>query len=134
MRPKPTSRRCGNSHGIGPGNRQGRFVTSKAQLISPPASLSAILILEGADSIRESDDVEYFFTAGIRVVGLAWKRTRFAGGTGAPGPLTAAGVELVKHLDRLGIIHDASHLAEESFWQLLNMSGGPVMASHSNCR
>ena len=36
--------------------------------------------------------------------------------------------------DRIGIIHDTSHLAEESFWQLLDISGGPVIASHSNCR
>ncbi len=32
------------------------------------------------------------------------------------------------------MIHDASHLAEESFWHLLDVSGGPVIASHSNCR
>jgi membrane dipeptidase len=37
-------------------------------------------------------------------------------------------------LDRLGIVHDASHLAEESFWQLLGISGGAVIASHSNSR
>ena len=37
-------------------------------------------------------------------------------------------------LDRFGIIHDASHLAEDSFWQLLDASGGAVMASHSNSR
>ena len=41
---------------------------------------------------------------------------------------------MVPELDRLGIIHDASHLAEESFWQLLELTDGPVIASHSNCR
>ena len=66
-----------------------------------------------------------FFDAGVRIVGLAWKRTRYAGGTGAPGPLTPAGVELVRELDRFGIIHDASHLAEESFWQLLDLDHRP---------
>jgi membrane dipeptidase len=95
---------------------------------------AAILLLEGADAIRSTDDLPGWFDAGLRIVGLAWKRTRYAGGTGAPGPLTADGVALVGALDRLGIIHDASHLAEESFWQLLEISGGPVMASHSNCR
>ncbi len=39
-----------------------------------------------------------------------------------------------KALDRFGVIHDASHLAEESFWQLMDLSAGPVIASHSNCR
>jgi len=95
---------------------------------------SALILLEGADPIRKPHDVEDFFNGGVRIVGLAWKRTRYAGGTGAPGPLTAEGIALVRELDRFGIIHDASHLAEESFWQLLDLSGGPIMASHSNCR
>ena len=98
------------------------------------APLNAILLLEGADPLRTPDDVPGWFDAGLRIVGLAWKRTRYAGGTGAPGPLTAEGVEMVRALDRHRIIHDLSHLAEESFWQLLDLSDGPVMASHSNCR
>ncbi len=98
------------------------------------ATIKAILLLEGADALRTVDDVQPWFDAGLRIVGLAWKRTRYAGGTGAPGPLTAEGVALVKALDDAGIIHDTSHLAEESFWQLLDLATGPVMASHSNCR
>jgi membrane dipeptidase len=43
-------------------------------------------------------------------------------------------LRLVKEMDALGIIHDASHLAEESFRQLMDLSDGPVIASHSNCR
>jgi membrane dipeptidase len=90
--------------------------------------------MEGADPIRTPAEAQFWFEAGVRIVGLAWKRTRYAGGTGAPGPLTGEGVELVRALDGCGMIHDVSHLAEESFWQLLDVSGGPVMASHSNCR
>jgi membrane dipeptidase len=80
------------------------------------------------------DDVQPWFDAGLRIVGLAWKRTRFAGGTATPGPLTDEGIAMVKALDAARIIHDTSHLAEESFWQLLELASGPVMASHSNCR
>jgi membrane dipeptidase len=97
-------------------------------------NLQAILLMEGADPIRHDGDLQTFWDAGLRIVGLAWKRTRFAGGTKMPGPLTEDGVKLVKKLDRLGAIHDLSHLAEESFWQLLELAEGPVMASHSNCR
>jgi membrane dipeptidase len=100
----------------------------------PGATIDAILLLEGADPLRTPADVKAFVDAGVRIVGLAWKRTRYAGGTGAPGPLTPEGVELVRELDRFGIIHDASHLAEDSFWQLLDLTGGRVIASHSNCR
>src|SRR5215204_3577306 len=68
-------------------------------------SIKAILLLEGADALRTPDDVKAWFDAGLRIVGLAWKRTRFAGGTAAPGPLTAEGVTLVKALDAHRIIH-----------------------------
>lgn len=98
------------------------------------ATVSSILLLEGGDAIRSADDVHKLFDLGVRVVGLAWKRTRHAGGTGDPGPLTPDGLSVVKELDRAGIIHDASHLAEHSFWQLLDRATGPVIASHSNCR
>jgi membrane dipeptidase len=98
------------------------------------APVNALLLLEGADAIRAPDDLPTWFDAGLRIVGLAWKRTRYAGGTGAPGPLTADGVALVRAMDRVGMIHDVSHLAEEAFWQLLDLGAGPIMASHSNCR
>jgi membrane dipeptidase len=40
----------------------------------------------------------------------------------------------MREMDELGMIHDTSHLAEEAFWQLMDLTGGPVIASHSNCR
>ncbi len=111
-----------------------RFARSRSELDQAGEGQTAILLLEGADPIRTPDEAALFFETGVRIVGLAWKGTRYAGGTGAPGPLTAAGREIVGAFDRLGIIHDLSHLAEKSFWQLLDLSGGPVIASHSNCR
>ena len=112
-----------------------RFVRTPRELEAVAADAQpAILLLEGADPLRDAADVAAWHAAGLRIVGLAWRATRHAGGTGCPGPLTAEGIAMVKHLDRHGIIHDASHLAEQSFWDLLELSGGPVMASHSNCR
>jgi membrane dipeptidase len=110
------------------------FVRGADQLEDTRALPRAVLLLEGADAIRDESDLHMLFDAGLRIVGLAWQRTRFAGGTRAPGPLTPLGVQLLPMLDRLGIIHDTSHLAEESFWQLLDLAAGPVIASHSNCR
>jgi membrane dipeptidase len=98
-------------------------------------AISAILLMEGADAIRSPEDVQEWFDAGVRIVGLAWRRTRMAGGTGAPGPITPEGRAVVKELDRVGIIHDGSHLAEQAFWDLMELSPtSPIMASHSNCR
>jgi membrane dipeptidase len=96
--------------------------------------LHAILLMEGADALRNEADVKFFHDAGMRIVGLAWKKTRAAGGTGQPGPLSDEGRTLVKALDRYGIIHDTSHLAEEAFWQLMDLTAGPIIATHSNAR
>jgi membrane dipeptidase len=98
-----------------------------------------ILLIEGADSIRlagESQDASAaaWHAAGARLVGLAWGQTRYAGGTGAPGPLTPEGRRLVSELDDAGLIHDASHLAEASLDDLLALAHRPICASHSNCR
>jgi membrane dipeptidase len=115
-----------------------RFVRSANDLPSRPVAenepLPAIMLKEGPDALRTPDDLPGWFEAGLRIVGLAWRQTRFAGGTDTPGPLTPEGVELIRHLDQFGVIHDASHLADESFWQFIDRASGPVMASHSNCR
>ncbi len=110
------------------------LVTRRTDVNAAGDGPRAILLLEGADPLRDERDVGQWHAAGLRIVGLAWRGTRHAGGTGCPGPLTADGRAMVGHLDRYRIIHDASHLAEQSFWELLDLSAGPVIASHSNCR
>lgn len=92
----------------------------------------AYILLEGAEAIRHLDDAKWFYDQGVRFVGLSWQKTRYAGGTATPGPLTSLGIELVKELDELGMIHDASHLAERSFWDLQHATDKLIVASHSN--
>lgn len=99
-----------------------------------PSCTRYLLLLEGADAIRNEADVQALARAGVQIVGLAWRATRHAGGTGAPGPLTPLGRQTVAQLDAAGMIHDVSHLAEQSFWDLLELAHRPVIASHSNCR
>ena len=52
----------------------------------PPVGL--VLLMENADPLRSPDDLGEWVKRGLRVVGPAWQRTRYAGGTFAPGPLT----------------------------------------------
>ena len=70
----------------------------------------------------------------MRIIGPSWHATRYAGGTGAPGPLTDLGRELLGEMERLGMVLDISHLSEESFWEAIERFHGVVIASHSNCR
>lgn len=55
-------------------------------------------------------------------------------GVDGPGGLTAAGKEFVREMDDLGMVIDVSHMVEAGFWQVLDATDGPVIASHSNAR
>lgn len=93
-----------------------------------------VLLMEGADGLRDPSELEQWYKDGLRLIGLSWRQSRYAGGTGAPGPLTDMGRELLREMARLGVTFDVSHLAEESFWQALEIFDGPTVASHANCR
>jgi len=113
------------------------LVTTREELervLATPEQVGLVILMEGADPIIEPAQVSEWFEKGVRIVGPAWSQTRYAGGTRAPGPLTELGRALMPQLERAGIILDVSHLAEESFWDALDLFGGTVIASHSNCR
>lgn len=100
----------------------------------PERPLGIVPLMEGADPIRTPEEVAQWYADGLRIVGLAWQQTRYSGGTSAAGPLTLEGKALLSEMERVGLILDTTHLAEESFWQALQHFHGPVIASHSNCR
>jgi membrane dipeptidase len=94
-----------------------------------------VLLMEGADPILEPKQFEEWYERGVRIVGPAWERTRYAGGTGAPGGLTALGRELLEVLASFRVILDLSHLAEEAYLEALDrFEGETLIASHSNPR
>jgi membrane dipeptidase len=94
-----------------------------------------ILSLEGADSLINISYLEKGYEYGLRAIGPAhYGPGRYAQGTDAIGPLSSAGRELLKEMERLNIILDATHLCDESFWDALSIFNGHVWASHNNCR
>lgn len=94
-----------------------------------------ILSLEGADSLLTLDHLERAYDYGLRVIGPAhYGIGRYAPGTGGSGGLPHAGRELVREIDRLGMLLDTTHLTDEAFWETLEIFDGPVWASHNNCR
>ncbi|MEI7553905.1 membrane dipeptidase [Candidatus Chlorohelix sp.] len=96
--------------------------------------LGIMISIEGADPIRQPDELQQWVDKGLRLIGPAWKSNRYCGGTGEPGTLTPLGVELLAEMQRLGVILDVSHMAEESFYNALDAYSGVTIASHSNCR
>ncbi len=94
-----------------------------------------ILSLEGADSIRTLEDLTCAYDQGLRALGPAhYGYGRYAPGHDVTGGLTAPGRELVKMMDQLNLILDATHLSEEAMLESLELFSGPVWASHHNCR
>ncbi len=94
-----------------------------------------ILSLEGADSLVTVGHLEKAWQNGLRAVGPAhYGPGRYAQGTNATGKMTAIGRELLKEMERLNVILDATHLCDDSFWDALSRFGGPIWASHNNCR
>jgi membrane dipeptidase len=104
--------------------------------------IAAILHFEGAEAIDpDLDALEVYYQAGLRSLGLVWSRpTAFGYGVPFRFPhspdvgdgLTAAGKELVKACNRLGILVDLSHLNEKGFWDVAALSDAPLVATHSN--
>ncbi len=94
-----------------------------------------ILSLEGADSILSMQHLEKAYQDGLRAVGPAhYGSGRYAQGTDATGFMGAKGQELLREMERLNIILDATHLCDDSFWEALDHFDGAVWASHNNCR
>jgi len=94
-----------------------------------------ILSLEGADSIVNLSYLEKSYASGLRALGPAhYGPGRYAQGTDATGFMGKKGQELLKLMESLNIILDATHLCDDSFWEALDHFNGPVWASHNNCR
>jgi membrane dipeptidase len=97
--------------------------------------LGVILSMEGTDPIVAPEQARDWWNAGLRAAGLAhYGRGQHAYGTGVSGPLSAAGIELLREMDDVGMILDVTHLCDLSMAQALDYFDGAVLASHHNCR
>ena len=116
-----------------------RLVTNAAQLEQAleDGAIAILLSMEGAEPLAASPSLLLpFYALGVRLLGLTWNgRNPAADGCGLPGRgLTPMGRELAGQAWELGMILDVSHLNDAGFWELTAPGGGPVLASHSNCR
>jgi membrane dipeptidase len=94
-----------------------------------------ILSLEGADSLLTMGHLDKAYEYGLRALGPAhYGPGRYANGTDATGKMNANGLALLKKMEALNIILDATHLCDDAFWQAMDHFNGAVWASHNNCR
>jgi len=116
-------------------------VTSYQEIVDAnhAGSVAAMLSIEGADVLEgKIEMLGIYYQLGVRMVGLVHSlRNLLADGvtdrrTG--GGLSELGIEAVEELNRLGMIIDVSHINDEGFWDVIDYTDTPVIASHSNSR
>ncbi len=94
-----------------------------------------ILSLEGADSLVTLDHLHRAYEYGLRAIGPAhYGPGCYANGTDSTGGLNENGLALLKEMEKLNMILDATHLCDDAFWQAMDHFQGTVWASHNNCR
>jgi membrane dipeptidase len=104
-------------------------------------AFASVFMFEGADPISNSlKELRVFYEAGLRCLAPVWSRSNiFAHGVRFRDPqvgegLTEAGRRLVQECNRLGIILDVSHINLAGFWDMLEESKKPVVATHSSVK
>lgn len=111
---------------------------SQVEAAAKEGNLAALLSFEGGEFLDGSiESLRMFHKLGLRLLGLTWnERNALADGaaeSGTRGGLTRFGRQVVKECGDLGMIVDVSHISESGFWDVVEMTEHPVVASHSNC-
>ena len=98
--------------------------------------ISAIFTLEGTAGFGfDPSKLEKLHNLGFRISTLGWnEQNSLTGSHVTGGGLTKRGREYVKECQRLGILVDVSHISDEAFWQIMDMTEAPIIATHSNSR
>lgn len=97
----------------------------------------AVLTIEDARALcGKIASVRFFYDYGVRAITLAWNddnEVTDGADSEKNSGLTAFGKEVVKEMNRLNMIVDVSHITEKGFYDVLETTKSPIMASHSNC-
>ncbi len=118
------------------------FATTAADIrrIVAEGKMAALTGLEGGYAIDEKvENVERYYQLGVRYMSPAWSVSlSWAGSSGddagATRGLNDFGRAVVREMNRLGMLVDVSHVSDKTFWDIVNTSTKPVIATHSGCR
>src|SRR5256714_2616916 len=102
--------------------------------------IAALMGLEGGYAIDEKiENVKRYYDMGVRYMSPAWSvSTSWAGSSGdeigKTRGLNDFGKQVIREMNRLGMMVDVSHLSDKAFWDIINTSTKPIVATHSGCR
>ena len=99
---------------------------------------AALLSVEGADLLAcDPDNIAVAKDWGVKLINPTWNRANVLSGSHCEDPhrgLSDRGRAFVRNSNEAGILMDVSHLSEKGFWDLMEITTKPVVASHSNAR
>lgn len=119
------------------------FATTARQVREAKAAGKvAILIgVEGGHAIEGSiDNLRELYRRGVRYMTLTWNNGNSWAGSSAglngtrSGGLTAHGRDIIREMNRLGMLVDISHVSDSTFFDVIAATTDPVIASHSSAR
>jgi len=127
-----------------PESLQMAFTVADIRRLHRSKKIAALMGIEGGHAIEDSlSALRQFYKLGVRYMTLTHTNTNnwadSAGGIGNPpekrhGGLSDFGREVVAEMNRLGMMVDISHIGDETFWDVIETTKSPVIASHSSCR
>jgi len=104
--------------------------------IDKTKKIGALLTIEGGETIEGNlDHLEQFFELGVRGMTLTWNNeNEIAFGSGCENSkgLKPFGKQVVKKMNKLGMFIDVSHINEKGFWDVIELTDTPIIATHSN--
>ncbi len=110
--------------------------------------IAAVPTIEGAYSLEEHNAIELlhqYHDLGIKAIGFNWNYSNALGEganqiygdparTPSNGGLTQLGAQVAKEMNKLGMVIDVSHMSENTFWDVLEITDAPIMATHSGVK
>lgn len=107
--------------------------------ISKKGMIAALMGIEGGHAIHGDLGVlRMFHRLGVRYMTLTWANSNewagSSGDTGRDRGLTDLGRDVVREMNRIGMMVDISHVSDKTFWDVMAVASKPVIASHSSCR
>lgn len=114
--------------------------TSEVKKYYPSNMVLLGIGLENGAAIEDQiENVKYFFQRGVRYITLTHsKNNRICDSSFDDeklwNGLSPFGAEVIKEMNKLGIMVDVSHVSDQAFWQIVEVSQAPIIASHSACR
>jgi membrane dipeptidase len=106
----------------------------KSGILSLPLGMENGSPIEG-----DLENLQYFYDRGIRYITPAHSKSNHICDSSYDSNrqwhgLSEFGVRVIREMNRLGIMVDVSHVSDEAFWQILELSEVPLIASHSSAR